>query len=173
MPRTKPPLKLLIIEDNPGDAVLFQAFFKQDRRRSEFFHVSDGEEALQFLYKEGAHTGSPRPDIIVVDINLPRIDGKDLVREIKNNDSLRSIPVIVFTSSESEEDIRQCYASGANCVLIKAADVDGASHIFELMESFWINAVHLPTSSDPVADLPRDVLIRSSIGPADSARHGC
>jgi len=149
MPRSQRPLRMLVVEDNPGDAVLFQAFFLQAERRTEFFHVSDGEEALQFLRREGRHSEAPRPDLVVVDINLPRIDGKEVVKEMKADAGLRAIPVIVFTSSESEEDIRKCYEYGANCVLIKAADVEGAARTFELLENFWVNTVRL--APDPVA----------------------
>lgn len=134
---------MLVVEDNPGDAVLFQAFFQQRERKTEFFLVDDGEQALDFLHHQGAHPHSPRPDLIVMDVNIPKIDGKDLVKEIKLDPSLRSIPIIVLTSSENEEDVRACYENGANCVLIKAGDVDEASRVFELIESFWVNTVRL------------------------------
>ncbi|MBY0370949.1 response regulator [bacterium] len=156
MPRSQRPIKMLVVEDNPGDAVLFQAFFSQTERRTEFLHVSDGEEALQFLRRENKYPNAPRPDLIVVDINLPRIDGKEVVREVKKDPDLHSIPVIVLTSSENEEDIRCCYEYGANCVLIKAADVEGAAQVFELLEHFWVNTVRLmpdPTASPPLMRL--------------------
>ncbi len=140
------PLKMLIVEDNPGDAVLFQTFFKQDRRLTEFSLVSDGEEALDFLFQRGKHLEAQRPDVVVVDINLPKIDGKDVLREIKSDPELRTIPVVMLTSSENEDDVRRCYEYGANCVLIKAADIDLASTTFGLIESFWVNAVRLPQS---------------------------
>ncbi len=137
------PITMLVVEDNPGDAVLFQAFFRQKPRATQFHVVTDGEEALDFVFRRNKHRTAPRPDLIVVDINIPKIDGKDVLREIKLDPRLRTIPVIVLTSSESEEDIRRCYEYGANCVLIKAADVDQAASVFELIETFWVNSVRL------------------------------
>ena len=143
MPRRRQPLKMLIIEDNPGDALLFQTFFKQDGRQTTFDVVQDGEEALDYLFRKPPFQKATRPDLVVVDINVPKIDGKDVLREIKNTPSLRTIPVIVLTSSENEEDVRRCYEYGANCVLIKAGDVDQAAQLFELIEKFWVNTVRL------------------------------
>ncbi len=147
MSHWRKPVNMLVVEDNPGDAVLFQAFFRQQPRTTIFHVVTDGEEALEFVFRRGRHRAVPRPDIIVVDINIPKIDGKDVLREIKLDPRLRTIPVIVLTSSESEEDIRRCYEYGANCVLIKAADVDQAAKVFELIENFWVNSVRLVTGA--------------------------
>ena len=161
MSRWRKPVTMLIVEDNPGDAVLFQAFFRQEPRVTQFHVVSDGEEALDFLYRREQYAAAPRPDILIVDINIPKIDGKDLVREVKQDPKLRTIPLIVLTSSENEEDVRRCYEYGANCVLIKAADVDQASVLFELIESFWVNAVRLISSAPtllPASDREEPVL---------------
>lgn len=147
------PINMLVVEDNPGDAVLFQAFFRQHPRTTNFHIVTDGEEALEYVFRRGRHRMATRPDIIVVDINIPKIDGKDVLREIKLDPRLRTIPVIVLTSSESEEDIRRCYEYGANCVLIKAADIEQAAKVFELIENFWVNSVRLVTGAPALLPL--------------------
>lgn len=143
MPKQREPLKLLIVEDNPGDAALFQTFFKQNGRRTHFTVATDGEEAMDYLFIKVPEDPALRPDLIVMDLNIPKIDGKNVVREIKRSPSLHSIPIIVMTSSENEEDIRKSYEAGANCVLIKASDVAQAIRIFELIENFWVNTVRL------------------------------
>jgi CheY-like chemotaxis protein len=137
------PFNMLVVEDNPGDAVLFQAFFQQHPRATHFHIVTDGEEALEFVFQRGRHRAATRPDLIVVDLNIPKVDGKNVLRAIKLDPRRRTIPVIVMTSSESEEDIRRCYEYGANCVLIKSADVEQAAKVFGLIEKFWVNSVRL------------------------------
>lgn len=138
------PLKVLIVEDNPGDAALLQTFFRHQGRKCTFSVVGDGESALDFVWRRGAHADAARPDLIIVDINIPKVDGKEVLREIKLDPKLKVIPTIVLTSSENDEDVRRCYENGANCVLIKGADIDEASRVFELLESFWVNTVRLP-----------------------------
>ncbi len=140
----KSPIEILLIEDNPGDAKLFQKCFKNDRRPSNLHMVSDGEEALNFLRRLGPHSGAVRPDLIVMDLNLPKIEGRELLSLIKTDRNLRTIPVLVLTSSDSSEDIRQSYECGANCVLIKAGDFEGVVKLVEMVESFWVNLACLP-----------------------------
>lgn len=145
---------MLIVEDNPGDAHFFQIFFRQQPKPTEFHLVPDGVSALNFLWNRGTHASAPRPDIVVLDINLPHIDGKEVLREIKKDASLRTIPVIVLTSSDSESEVRQCYEYGANCVLSKAANIEQAARIFELIENFWVQSVLLarpPTTQTTLA----------------------
>ncbi len=134
----KPLIEILLIEDNPADAGLFSAFFEPDRKLCRFHLVNDGEEALDFLHARGRFDGSVRPHFIILDVNIPKIDGKEVLRTIKADASLRLIPVLVLTGSESEEDLRQCYALGANCVLIKPCDVDGVAALFAAMQTFWL-----------------------------------
>jgi len=134
-------IDILLIEDNPADTGLFQIFFKNDRKVSRFQIAEDGEEALGILFHKEGFADSRRPQLIVLDINIPKIGGKDVLREIKTSPALCTIPVIVLTSSESEDDIRQSYERGANCVLIKPSDVDGVSDLFQSLEDFWINKV--------------------------------
>lgn len=137
-------LEILVIEDNPGDAGLFDTFFDQSRDRCRFHYVIDGEEALDFLHRRGKYAGATRPDLVVLDINIPRIDGKEVLREIKSTAGLKNIPVIVLTSSESESDIAQSYENGASCVLIKPSDVDAVIALFRSMETFWLGMVRYP-----------------------------
>lgn len=144
MPRSHLPVEILLIEDNPGDAKLFQKCFKNDRRPSQLHMVFDGEDAWSFLRKQGEFSNAVRPDLIVMDLNLPRIEGRELLTMIKSDRSLRTIPVIVLTSSESADDVRQCYECGANCVLIKASDFEGVMALFHIVESFWVNLASLP-----------------------------
>jgi two-component system, chemotaxis family, response regulator Rcp1 len=135
---------ILLVEDNPADAGLFDALFTQACRRCVFHLATDGEEATDFLFRRGRWKDAPRPRLIVLDINLPKIDGKEVLQEIKSDHSLRTIPVLVLTSSESETDINLSYEYGANCVLIKPSDVDGVSRLFNAMEEFWVNQVRYP-----------------------------
>jgi len=135
---------ILLVEDNPADAGLFDALFTKACQACVFHLTTDGEEALDFLYRRGKWENAPRPKLIVLDINIPKIDGKEVLQEIKSDHHLRTIPVVVLTSSESETDIALSYEYGANCVLIKPSDVDGVSRLFRSMEEFWVNLVRYP-----------------------------
>jgi len=135
---------ILLVEDNPADAGLFDALFQQTCGRCRFHIAADGEEALDFLHQRVKWHKAPRPNLVVLDINIPKIDGREVLKEIKAQASLRTIPVIVLTSSESESDIACSYDAGASCVLIKPTDVDGVSRLFRAMEEFWINHVRYP-----------------------------
>lgn len=137
----KSPVEILLIEDNPADAGLFGAFFEPERKLCRFHVVNDGEEALDFLHARGRFSGATRPHFIILDVNIPKIDGKEVLRSIKADPSLRLIPVLVLTGSESDEDLRQCYALGANCVLIKPCDVDSVAALFSAMQVFWLHHV--------------------------------
>jgi CheY-like chemotaxis protein len=134
---------MLIVEDNPGDAHFFQIFFRQEPKRTEFHYVSDGLSALNFLWNRGSHITAPRPDIIVLDIHLPQLNGTEVLREIKKDPSLRTIPVLVLTSAGNEMEVRTCYEYGANCVLNKASNIEQASQLFQLIENFWVQSVLL------------------------------
>lgn len=135
------PIRVLLVEDNHGDGVLFKKCLKRNGRVSEVEIVQDGEDALNRLMLQGAHRGKPFPEMVIMDLNLPRISGQELLKEIKSHKVLRSIPIIILTSSEDEEDVRGCYEAGANCVLIKATDFTGVSALVGVIEAFWINTV--------------------------------
>jgi CheY-like chemotaxis protein len=127
-----------LIEDNPGDVGLFNAFFAQNNERCRFHLAKDGEEALDFLL---APSPVARPHLIVLDINIPRISGTEVLKTLKAHPDLKTIPVVVLTSSESRDDLRMSYEYGANCVLIKPSEVEGVISLFQAMEVFWLEKV--------------------------------
>lgn len=134
------PVEILLIEDNPGDIGLFNTFFSHDPERCRFHLAKDGEEALAFL--QNSDSSAPvRPNLVVLDINIPRIDGTEVLKTLKAHPDLKTIPVIVLTSSESRNDLRLSYEYGANCVLIKPSDVEGVISLFRSMEAFWLDNV--------------------------------
>ncbi len=134
-------IRVLLVEDNHGDGVLFKKCLKKAGRVSELEIAQDGEVALRRLMQEGEFAKTPLPQLVVMDLNLPRVSGQELLAEIKSHSELKSIPIIVLTSSEDEEDVRGCYTAGANCVLIKATDYDGVARLVSVIESFWIDTV--------------------------------
>ena len=135
------PIKMLLVEDNPADIRLIREVLKETD--NSLFVVKDGVEALKFLNHEANYSNAPRPDIIILDLNLPRKDGREVLKEIKKNDNLKSIPVIVLTTSNSEDDIIKTYKDYANCYITKPVDFDQFLKVIESIESFWHNAVRL------------------------------
>lgn len=135
------PIKMLLVEDNPADIRLIREVLKETD--NSLFVVKDGVEALKFLNLEANYSNAPRPDIIILDLNLPRKDGREVLKEIKKNDNLKSIPVIVLTTSNSEDDIIKTYKDYANCYITKPVDFDQFLKVIESIESFWHNAVRL------------------------------
>jgi CheY-like chemotaxis protein len=134
-------IKMLLVEDNPADIRLIREVLKETN--NELFVVKDGVEALKFLNHEANYSDTPRPDIIILDLNLPRKDGREVLKEIKKNDNLKSIPVIVLTTSKSEDDIIKTYKNYANCYITKPVDFDQFLIVIESIESFWHNSVRL------------------------------
>ena len=137
-------VNILLIEDNIGDVRLTIEAFKDVRRDIIIHHVSDGVEALHFLLKEGAYREACRPDLILLDLNLPRKDGREVLNEIKNDDNLKRIPVVVLTTSTADEDIFRSYDSHANCYIKKPVNMDDFFRIAETIENFWFSLVRLP-----------------------------
>lgn len=138
------PLNILLVEDNPADADLTietlsssKIFFKMD-------HVEDGVEAMEYLRKEGQYSEADRPDLVLLDLNLPRMDGREVLDQIKKDVSLRQIPVVILTSSEAEEYILKSYDMYANAYVKKPVDLKGFGHICQSIESFWLSVVKLP-----------------------------
>src|SRR5687768_973849 len=113
---------ILIVEDSPSDAFIVKEALKQAAEPSQIYSVHDGVEAMQFLHREGNYVNAPRPDIILLDLNMPRKDGREVLGEIKNDEKLKSIPVIVLTSSDADQDVSNAYNLHANCYLTKPAD---------------------------------------------------
>ena len=137
-------VEILLVEDNPGDARLAQEAIREARMRNHLNWVLDGVEALTFLRKEGKHKQAPRPDIILLDLNLPRKDGRELLAEIKRDEQLKQIPVVVLTTSEAEEDISRAYRLKANCYIAKPPQLDDLVKIVKSIEEFWFRVARLP-----------------------------
>jgi CheY-like chemotaxis protein len=138
------PINILLVEDNPGDVRLMQEVFKDSRLYNTLRVVGDGVEALDFLRGEGAYADPPRPDLILLDLNLPKMDGRELLAAIKADDDLRLIPVVVLTTSEALEDILHTYGLQANFYVSKPVDLDQFIKIVQSIEGFWLTVVRLP-----------------------------
>jgi two-component system, chemotaxis family, response regulator Rcp1 len=138
------PVDILLVEDNPGDVLLTREAFREGRYFPRLSVVEDGEEALQFLRREGQYRAAPRPALILLDLNLPKKDGRELLAEVKEDPELRHIPVIVLTTSEAEQDIWRAYKLHANCYLTKPLDMDSFMKKVRSVEDFWLTVVRLP-----------------------------
>lgn len=141
---TSMPVHILLVEDNPADAHLTQVSFAESKIRNRLDVVTDGVEALAYLRQEGPYADVPRPDLILLDLNMPRMDGRDVLAVIKVDEHLRTIPVVVLTSSEAEADIVKSYELHANCFVSKPVDLQGLETITRAIESFWFEVVRLP-----------------------------
>ena len=138
------PTEILFVEDNPGDVRLTQEALREAKMRVNVRVAWDGEEAIEYLRQEGPYADAPRPDLILLDLNLPRKSGREVLSEIKADRDLRSIPVVVLTSSKAEEDIAKTYNLHANCCVTKPADLDQFIRVVQSIESFWLTIVKLP-----------------------------
>ena len=138
-------IDILLVEDNEGDARLAKEAMRDSKIRNNLHHVIDGEEALDFLRKEGRFTDVPRPDLILLDLNLPRKDGREVLSEIKNDEKLKLIPVVILTVSNDEEDILKSYNLHANCYVTKPLDLERFMKVVKSIEDFWFTIVKLPT----------------------------
>jgi CheY-like chemotaxis protein len=141
------PIKILLVEDNEGDVVLTLEAFESIRLANNVNVVNDGEEAIQYLNQEGRFSGADEPDMILLDINLPKIDGKEVLHYIKTHDRFKVIPVVILTSSASERDINETYSKHANCYITKPVDFSKFITVIKSIETFWINIVQLPVKS--------------------------
>lgn len=138
------PAEILLVEDNPGDVELTREAMEDAKLTNTLHVVQDGVEAMKFLRRQGAYADSPRPDMILLDLNLPRKDGREVLAEIKSDDSLRIIPVIVLTTSRAEEDILKSYQLNANSYISKPVDFAGFARVVRSLQSFWFSVVILP-----------------------------
>lgn len=138
------PIEILLVEDSPSDQLLAKEAFSEMGLASTLHIVCDGVEAMAFLRSEGRYAGSPRPDLIVLDLNLPRKDGRQVLSEIKASAELKRIPVVVLTTSESERDIREAYDLHANCYIAKPVDFDAFKRAVQSIRDFWFTIVLLP-----------------------------
>jgi CheY-like chemotaxis protein len=137
-------LEVLLVEDNPGDIRLTREAFREKGIPATLRVARDGMEALAVLRREGEHRSGRLPDLILLDLNLPKKDGREVLAEIKADPALRHIPVIVLTSSEAEQDIAKAYDLHANCFVTKPADLDQFFHVFDAIGEFWLETVKLP-----------------------------
>jgi two-component system, chemotaxis family, response regulator Rcp1 len=138
------PIEILLVEDNPGDVRLTLEAMKEGRVLNRISVVEDGIEALAFLNREGRYADSPRPDLILLDLNLPRKDGREVLAAIKTDTRLKSIPVVVLTTSQAEQDILMTYELHANCFITKPVQLDDFLNVIRLIEDFWLTVVKLP-----------------------------
>jgi chemotaxis family two-component system response regulator Rcp1 len=139
------PVEIFMVEDNTGDVRLAIEAFKENRFVHNLSTVPDGKEALLFLQKEGRYKDTPRPDLILLDLNLPKMDGREVLARIKNDPNLKNIPVVVLTSSKADDDIRNAYDNHANSYITKPIDLDAFIRIIKSIESYWLSVVQLPT----------------------------
>ena len=138
------PIQVLLVEDSPGDVRLTQEAFR-DANQSILLHVaSDGVEAMAFLRREGAHVQAPRPDLILLDLNLPKMDGREVLAHIKEDDNLKTIPTVILTTSDAESDIVKSYQLQANCYLTKPVQLDAFEGLVKSINDFWLTKVKLP-----------------------------
>jgi CheY-like chemotaxis protein len=138
------PIHILLVEDSPGDIRLTQEVLRGARIANELHVVEDGEDAMRFLRREGDHADAPRPDLILLDLNLPRKDGREVLAELKADADLHTIPVIVLTTSAEERDILRSYELSANSYITKPIDLDEFITVVRSIESFWLSIVRLP-----------------------------
>jgi chemotaxis family two-component system response regulator Rcp1 len=136
---------ILLVEDNPGDARLAREALTENNIKHFLYHVEDGLQALDFLHNKGVYQSSPRPDLILLDLNLPRISGHQVLAEIKSDENLRKIPVVVLSISCSEKDIDESYKLNANCYVTKPLDLNEFIEVFARIQSFWLKTVNLPS----------------------------
>jgi two-component system, chemotaxis family, response regulator Rcp1 len=142
--RVAPPVEILLVEDNLGDARLTQEALKEGKVYSNLHWAKDGVEALDFLNGRGKFEDAPRPDIILLDLNLPRKDGREVLHDIKNDEKLKHIPVVVLTTSKAEEDVLRSYELHASCYVAKPVDLEKFITVVQSIDRFWLTVVTLP-----------------------------
>jgi len=137
-------IDVLLVEDSPGDVRLTREAFKDAKVYLNLHVASDGAEAMAFLNREGGHANRPRPDLILLDLNLPKKGGREVLQEIKESPTLKSIPVVILTTSESDADILRSYRLHANCYITKPVDLNGFLEVVKSIDNFWLSVVKLP-----------------------------
>lgn len=142
------PIEILLVEDNPGDVRLTEMAFAEGRINNNLHVVRDGEAALDFLFRRGAYAGSPRPDIVLLDLNLPKVEGHEVLERIRNGDGLKQLPVIILTSSESDEDVLRSYELNSNAYITKPVEASDFMDVVHTFEEFWFTVVRLPPNPE-------------------------
>ncbi|MBI5461874.1 MAG: response regulator [Gammaproteobacteria bacterium] len=143
------PIEILLVEDNPGDVRLTQEALKEGKVRNRLQVVGDGVEAMEYLRREGQYADAVRPDLVLLDLNLPRKDGREVLAEIKQDALLKVIPVVVLTTSSAEEDVLRSYNLHANCYIVKPVDLDQFIRAVKFIDDFWLTVVKLPSNFEP------------------------
>lgn len=138
------PIEILLVEDNPGDARLTEEALKEGKVTNSLSTVKDGVEALAFLRREAGYENAPRPDLVLLDLNMPRMDGRQVLEQIKEDDDLKMIPVVVLTTSRSHDDINRAYDLNCNCYIAKPVDLEQFIEAIESIDNFWLTVVTLP-----------------------------
>lgn len=138
------PIEILLVEDNPADVRLTLETLRQDKIYFNHHVASDGQEALDFLYKRGKFSDAVRPDLILLDLNLPKIDGKEVLKQVKSDETLKVIPVVILTVSKADEDILKTYKLHANCFITKPVDLAQFTKVARFVSDFWLTIVKLP-----------------------------
>ena len=137
-------IEVLLVEDSPGDVRLTREAFKNAKVHVNLHVAADGTEAMAFLRREGKYADAPRPDLILLDLNLPKKDGREVLKEIKETPALKSIPVVILTTSASDVDILRSYLLHANCYISKPVDLSGFLKVVKSIDDFWLSVVKLP-----------------------------
>lgn len=138
------PVEVLLVEDNPGDVRLTQEAFKESRLSVRISVACDGVEAMDFLHRRGEFVDAPKPDLILLDLNLPRKNGREVLSEIKADPELKRVPVIIMTTSKAEQDVHRAYNLNANCYIAKPVELDEFLNVVRSIEDFWLSVVTLP-----------------------------
>lgn len=141
-------IDILVVEDNTGDARLIKEVLNDNKIYSSLHIVKDGVEAMEFLHSKGKHKTAPKPDLIILDLNLPKKDGREVLADIKADDELKHIPVVIMTISQAEEDILKSYNLHANCYITKPLDLNQFIKVVKSIQDFWFSIVKLPPKSD-------------------------
>lgn len=142
--RAGEPIEILLVEDNPGDVLLTQESLADSKLNNTLHVVKDGVEAMAFVRREREYADRPRPDLILLDLNLPKMDGREVLEELKSDEDLRRIPVVILTTSSQEDDVVQAYNAHANCYITKPIDLEQFMKVVQTIESFWLEIVKLP-----------------------------
>lgn len=145
MDMTGKPVEVLLVEDDPGDVDLTKEALREGKITINLQVVDDGVKAMAYLHQEGSYAGAVRPDLIVLDLNLPKKDGREVLRELKTDEKLKRIPVVILTTSDAEADVLKTYGLGANCYITKPVGLDQFAKVVRAIEDFWFSVVKLPS----------------------------